>query len=144
MRAFSYDGAGNVTADTRGSTTYNYRYNKRGRLDELSIGSTVTADDTYDGLERLAIRTTQNMTMTGTTHYLSFPKMAFGHSSRPRCVQRSERVLKEAGASNAENRETRRTRAAIAFEFIVYIARWPNKMRVVLTLIGCLSASAEC
>jgi RHS repeat-associated protein len=70
VRSFSYDGAGNVTADTRGSTAYNYRYNKRGRLDELSIGSTVTADYTYDGLERLAIRTTQNMTPAGTTHYL--------------------------------------------------------------------------
>ena len=44
---------------TRGSTTYNYRYNKRGRLDRLTIGSTQTADYTYDGLERLAIRATQ-------------------------------------------------------------------------------------
>jgi RHS repeat-associated protein len=70
VRSFSYDGAGNITADTRGSTTYNYRYNKRGRLDQLTIGSTVTADYTYDGLERLAVRTTQNMTPAGTTHYL--------------------------------------------------------------------------
>jgi hypothetical protein len=46
-------------------TTYNYAYNKRGRLAELSIGSTVTADYTYDGLERLAIRTTENMTPAG-------------------------------------------------------------------------------
>jgi YD repeat-containing protein len=30
----------------------------------------VTADYTYDGLERLAIRTTQNMTPAGTTHYV--------------------------------------------------------------------------
>jgi len=45
-------------------------YNNRGRLSELTIGSTVTADYTYDGLERLAIRTTQNMTPAGTTHYL--------------------------------------------------------------------------
>jgi RHS repeat-associated protein len=30
----------------------------------------VTADYTYDGLERMAIRTTQNMTPAGTTHYL--------------------------------------------------------------------------
>ena len=28
VRSFSYDGAGNVTADTRGSTAYNYSYNK--------------------------------------------------------------------------------------------------------------------
>ena len=70
VRSFSYDGAGNVTADTRGSTTYNYVYNKRNRLAELDIGSTVTADYTYDGLERLAIRTTQNMTPAGTTQYV--------------------------------------------------------------------------
>ena len=59
-----------VTADTRGSTAYNYSYNKRNRLAELAIASTVTADYTYDGLERLAIRTTSNMTPAGTTHYL--------------------------------------------------------------------------
>jgi RHS repeat-associated protein len=70
VRSFSYDGDGNVTADTRGSTTYNYAYNNRGRLAELTIGSTVTAAYTYDGLERLAIRTTSNMTPAGTTHYV--------------------------------------------------------------------------
>ena len=70
VRSFSHDDAGNITADTRGSTTYNYRYNKRGRLDELTIGATVTADYSYDGLERLAIRATQNMTPAGTTHYV--------------------------------------------------------------------------
>ncbi len=61
LRSFTYDGAGNVTADTRGATAYNYRYNKRGRMDRLTIGSTATADYTFDGLERMAIRTTQNM-----------------------------------------------------------------------------------
>src|ERR1700692_847597 len=70
VRSFSYDGAGNVTADTCGSATYNYAYNKRNRLAELTIGSTVTADYTYDGLERLAIRTTSNMTPAGTTQYV--------------------------------------------------------------------------
>jgi YD repeat-containing protein len=70
VRSFNYDGAGNVTADTRGSTAYNYRYNNRGRLDRLTIGSTVTADYVYDGLERLALRATQNMTPAGTTHYV--------------------------------------------------------------------------
>jgi len=61
IRAFDYDGAGNIITDTRGSTAYHYRYNNRNRLDRLTIGSTVTADYTYDGLERLAIRATQNM-----------------------------------------------------------------------------------
>jgi RHS repeat-associated protein len=69
-RAFTHDGAGNVTADDRAGTIYNYRYNQRNRLDRLTIGSTVTADYTYDGLERLAIRTTQNMTPASTTHYV--------------------------------------------------------------------------
>ncbi len=70
VRSFTHDAAGNVTADDRAGTTYNYRYNNRGRLDRLTIGSTVNADYTYDGLERLAIRTTQNMTPAGTTHYV--------------------------------------------------------------------------
>jgi len=70
VRAFSHDGAGNISADTRGSTAYTYRYNNRNRLDQLSIGATVTADYVYDALERLAIRTTQNMTPAGTTHYV--------------------------------------------------------------------------
>jgi len=70
VRSFTYDAVGNVTADTRGSTVYNYRYNNRNRLDQLTIGSTVTANYTYDGLERMAIRTTQNMSPAGTTHYL--------------------------------------------------------------------------
>lgn len=36
----------------------------------IGAGSTVTADYTYDGLERLAIRTTQNIAAAGTTHYV--------------------------------------------------------------------------
>lgn len=30
VRSFTYDGAGNISADDRVGTTYNYRYNKRG------------------------------------------------------------------------------------------------------------------
>jgi YD repeat-containing protein len=70
LRTITHDGAGNIITDDRGGTVYNYRYNKRGRLDRLTIGSTVTADYTYDGLERMAIRTTQNMTPASTTHYI--------------------------------------------------------------------------
>jgi RHS repeat-associated protein len=70
VRTFTHDAAGNVTADNRVGTTYNYRYNNRARLDRLTIGSTVTADYTYDGLERLALRVTQNMTPATTTHYV--------------------------------------------------------------------------
>jgi YD repeat-containing protein len=68
VRTLTHDAAGNVTADDRVGTTYNYAYNNRGRMSELTIGSTVTAD--YNGLERLAIRTTQNMSPAGTTHYV--------------------------------------------------------------------------
>src|SRR5206468_131863 len=62
LRTVTHDGAGNITTDVRGSRTYSYNYNKRGRLDQLTIGSTVTASYIYDGLERMAIRTTQDMT----------------------------------------------------------------------------------
>jgi RHS repeat-associated protein len=70
VRTLSYDGAGNVTTDVQGSTTYNYHYNNRSRLDQLTTGSTVTANYTYDGLERMAVRATQNMTPSATTHYI--------------------------------------------------------------------------
>jgi RHS repeat-associated protein len=70
VRSFTHDGAGNVSADSRSGTAYAYRYNNRGRLDELSVAAQVLADYTYDGLERLAIRATQNMTPSGTTHYV--------------------------------------------------------------------------
>jgi hypothetical protein len=44
VRSLSYDNAGNITADGRSGTVYNYRYNNRARLDRLTIGATVTAD----------------------------------------------------------------------------------------------------
>jgi hypothetical protein len=48
LRTISHDGAGNIITDDRGGTVYNYRHNKRGWLDRLTIGATVTADYTYD------------------------------------------------------------------------------------------------
>jgi hypothetical protein len=45
-------------------------HNNRGRLDRVSVGAQVRADYVYDALERLALRTTQNMTPSGTTHYV--------------------------------------------------------------------------
>jgi RHS repeat-associated protein len=70
VRALTYDNAGNVTIDDRIGTVYNYAYNNRGRLSGLTIGATPTASYVYDGLERLALRTTQNITPAGTTHHL--------------------------------------------------------------------------
>jgi hypothetical protein len=39
-----------------------------GRIDQVSAGSQVRADYVYDALERMALRTTQNMTPSGTSH----------------------------------------------------------------------------
>ncbi|WP_334364372.1 RHS repeat-associated core domain-containing protein [Bradyrhizobium sp. AZCC 1578] len=70
VRTFSHDAAGNLVTDNRSGTAYTYRYNNRGRLDQLSIGSTVTADYSYDGLERMAIRTMQTASPPVTMHYI--------------------------------------------------------------------------
>jgi hypothetical protein len=37
VRTFTHDAAGNVTADDRTGTMFNYRYNNRGRLDRLAM-----------------------------------------------------------------------------------------------------------
>jgi RHS repeat-associated protein len=70
IRAFSYDGAGNLIADSNGSTTYNYGYNNRGRLATLTVGSTQTSSYFYDGLERLAIDASPYVPLSGTTQYV--------------------------------------------------------------------------
>ena len=90
LRTITHDGAGNIITNVRGSTTYNYRYNNRGRLDQLTIGSTVTANYSYDGLERMSVRTTQNMTPAGTTHYI---------------YDRAGRLLVEASGTGTTQRE---------------------------------------
>ena len=43
--------------------------NQRNRLASASIGSTQVGSYVYDALERLAIRTTANVTPAGTTHF---------------------------------------------------------------------------
>jgi RHS repeat-associated protein len=90
LRTVTNDGAGNIITDVRGATTYNYRYNNRGRLDQLTVGSTVTANYAYDGLERMAVRTTQNMMPSATTHYI---------------YDRAGRLLVEASATGTTQRE---------------------------------------
>ena len=69
-RAFVYDAAGNTTKDTRGSTAYNYAINDNGRISQLTIGTTVTANYTYDAKDRLSVRQTLNMSPAGTTQML--------------------------------------------------------------------------
>ena len=70
IRAFSHDAAGNLVTDNRSGTSYSYRYNNRGRLDQLTIGSTVTAGYSYDGLDRMAMRTLQTASLPVTMHYV--------------------------------------------------------------------------
>jgi RHS repeat-associated protein len=65
-----HDGAGNITQDVRsGSGTYAYTMNHRNRLAAASVGGTQVGTYVYDALERLAIRTTSNVTPAGTTHF---------------------------------------------------------------------------
>jgi RHS repeat-associated protein len=90
LRTITHDGAGNIVTDVRGGTSYGYRYNNRGRLDRLTVGATVKADYAYDGLERMAVRTTQNMTPSATTHYV---------------YDRAGRLLAEASGTGTTQRE---------------------------------------
>jgi RHS repeat-associated protein len=90
LRQFTHDSAGNIITDVRGATTYIYRYNNRGRLDRVTVGASTVADYAYDGLERMSVRTTQNMTPAGTTHYM---------------YDRSGRVITEATGSGTIQRE---------------------------------------
>jgi RHS repeat-associated protein len=70
VRSLGYDGAGNIVSDSRSGIAYTYAYNNRNRLAQVTVASVVQANYVYDGLERLAIRTTVNMTPSGTTHYV--------------------------------------------------------------------------
>ena len=69
-RAFSYDAAGNITQDLRGTTAYNYAVNNAGRIATLTIGTSLRATYTYDAFQRLRIKVLSNGTPTGTTHYV--------------------------------------------------------------------------
>ncbi len=67
LRAFTYDAAGNITRDTRGTTQYNYNISSAGRIARVAVGTSVRADYVYDGKSRLASRVTQNQAGAGTT-----------------------------------------------------------------------------
>jgi RHS repeat-associated protein len=79
-----------VSARRQCPTTYKYGYNNRGRLNQLTTNGTVTATYAYDGLDRMSVRTTQNMTPAGTTHYI---------------YDRAGRLLAEATAAGVTQRE---------------------------------------
>ena len=56
VRAFTYDGAGNILTDDKAGSLTTYTYNKRNRLSSATSGALLWAY-TYNGLEQLAIRT---------------------------------------------------------------------------------------
>ena len=88
VRTITHDDAGNIVTDDRNGTIYHYRYNNRNRLDQLTVGTTVTASYGYDGLERMAVRTTQSP--AATTHYV---------------YDRAGRMIAEATGTGAIQRE---------------------------------------
>ena len=56
-RGFTYDAAGNVTAEARPGGTYAYTYNAAGRMSEFRINGVLQASYRYDAMGRQAIRT---------------------------------------------------------------------------------------
>ena len=64
-RAFAYDNAGNLTTDTRSGTAYVYAYNKRNRLNTVTVGGVLKSTYTYNGLEQSTIRVTTNRRPAG-------------------------------------------------------------------------------
>ena len=69
-RSFTYDGAGNTLGDTRAATLYAATYNKRNRLETMTVGGSLKGTYTYNGLEQLSIRVLSNMVPAGTTHFI--------------------------------------------------------------------------
>jgi YD repeat-containing protein len=74
VRTFTHDGAGNITQDVHlGSGTYAYTMTHRNCLPAASVGGSQVGAYIYDALERLAIRTTSNVTPAGTTQFAYNP-----------------------------------------------------------------------
>jgi YD repeat-containing protein len=61
-RGFTYDAAGNVTAEARPGGTYGYTYNAAGRMSEFLINGILQASYKYDAMGRQAIRTLSSPT----------------------------------------------------------------------------------
>ena len=49
-RGFTYDAAGNVTAEARPGGTYGYTYNAAGRMSEFLINGILQASYKYDAM----------------------------------------------------------------------------------------------
>jgi RHS repeat-associated protein len=70
-RTFAYDGAGNITSDTRPGEVFVTTYNKRNRPVSVTRNSTVYATYGYNALEQLVSRSTSAVGgPTGTVHYI--------------------------------------------------------------------------
>jgi YD repeat-containing protein len=70
-RQFVYDGAGNITSDTRSGSAYTYTYNNANRLTTVSLSGNLKATYTYNGGAQLIIRVITNSgALNGTTHYV--------------------------------------------------------------------------
>jgi RHS repeat-associated protein len=72
LRTFVHDAGGNITSDTRSGTAYayTYGYNKRNRLNTVTVAASLKGTYTYNAREQLSIRVTTNMTPAGTTHFI--------------------------------------------------------------------------
>ena len=70
VRAFSYDGAGNILSDNRVGASHAYTYNNRNRLATVTVGGSLRGTYAYNGLEQLAIRVMTDQTPSGTVHSL--------------------------------------------------------------------------
>lgn len=56
-----------ATQDSRSGTAYGYTINDAGRISQLKIGATVTANYLYDAKDCLSVRQTLAMSPAGTT-----------------------------------------------------------------------------
>jgi RHS repeat-associated protein len=59
---FTHDGAGAISQEVRGTSTFTYTYDRAGRLSQANQGATILGTYTHDGLERLAVRVAGSVT----------------------------------------------------------------------------------
>ncbi len=71
LRSFTYDADGNISGDTRSGTLTGYTYDSENRVRTASVASSLKGTYSYDGMDRLAIRTLTNQTPSGTTHLIA-------------------------------------------------------------------------
>ncbi len=70
QRTFTHDAAGNVTGDTPLGHGLRVHDQQCRRISQVKVGSSVKANYSYDGRNRLSIRQTLNATPSGTQHLI--------------------------------------------------------------------------